>query len=97
MRMPDGMTILPQLKGDESYNYLGTELRTGWANGDDEFETGGELRDGKGAQIKMGKDSEPLRSGKGRALNVKVAQTCLALHRLRSALGEALCTRVSGC
>jgi len=34
----------------------------------DEFETGGELRDGKGAQIKMGKDSEPLRSGKGRAL-----------------------------
>ena len=28
----------------------------------------------------MGKDSEPLRSGKGRALNVKVAQTCLALH-----------------
>ena len=41
----------------------------------DEFETGGELRDGKGAQIKMGKDSEPLRSGKGRALNVKVAQT----------------------
>ena len=46
----------------------------------DEFETGGELRDGKGAQIKMGKDSEPLQSGKGRALNVKVAQTCLALH-----------------
>ena len=46
----------------------------------DEFETGGELRDGKGAQIKMGKDSEPLRSGKGRALNVRVAQTCLALH-----------------
>ena len=46
----------------------------------DEFETGGELRDGKGAQIKMGKDSEPLRSGKGRAMNVKVAQTCLALH-----------------
>ena len=31
-------------------------------------------------RIKMGKDSEPLRSGKGRALNVKVAQTCLALH-----------------
>ena len=31
-------------------------------------------------QIKMGKDSEPLKSGKGRALNVKVAQTCLALH-----------------
>ena len=28
----------------------------------------------------MGKDSEPLQSGKGRALNVKVAQTCLALH-----------------
>ena len=28
----------------------------------------------------MEKDSEPLRSGKGRALNVKVAQTCLALH-----------------
>ena len=27
MRMPDGMTI-PQLKGDESYKYLGTELRT---------------------------------------------------------------------
>ena len=25
-------------------------------------------------------DSEPLQSGKGRALNVKVAQTCLALH-----------------
>ena len=46
----------------------------------DEFETGGELRDGKGAQIKMGKDSEPLQSGKGRALNVRVAQTCLALH-----------------
>ena len=46
----------------------------------DEFETGGELTDGKGTQIKMGKDSEPLRSGKGRALNVKVAQTCLALH-----------------
>ena len=36
----------------------------------DEFETGGELRDGKGAQIKMGKDSEPLRSGKGRALRL---------------------------
>ena len=46
----------------------------------DEFETGGELTDGKGKRIKMGKDSEPLRSGKGRALNVKVAQTCLALH-----------------
>ena len=46
----------------------------------DEFETGGELTDGNGKRIKMGKDSEPLRSGKGRALNVKVAQTCLALH-----------------
>ena len=46
----------------------------------DEFEAGGELTDGKGQRIKMGKDSEPLRSGKGRALNVKVAQTCLALH-----------------
>ena len=46
----------------------------------DEFETGGELTDSKGKRIKMGKDSEPLRSGKGRALNVKVAQTCLALH-----------------
>ena len=46
----------------------------------DEFETGGELRDGKGSQIKMGKDSEPLRSGKGRVLNMKVAQTCLSLH-----------------
>ena len=34
----------------------------------DEFETGGELTDGNGKQIKMGKDSEPLRSGKGRAL-----------------------------
>ena len=31
----------------------------------DEFVTGGELRDGKGAQIKMGRDSEP-RSGRGR-------------------------------
>ena len=39
----------------------------------DEFETGGELTDGNGKRIKMGKDSEPLRSGKGRALNVKVA------------------------
>ena len=47
----------------------------------DEFETGGELTDGKGKRIKMGKDSEPLRSGKGRALNVKVAQTCLALRK----------------
>ena len=46
----------------------------------DEFETGGELTDGNGKRIKMGKDSEPLRSGKGRAVNVKVAQTCLALH-----------------
>ena len=45
----------------------------------DEFETGGELRDGKGAQIKMGRDSEPLRSGKGRALNVKVAQETQAV------------------
>ena len=36
----------------------------------DEFETGGELTDGEGKRIKMGKDSEPLRSGKGRALNV---------------------------
>ena len=37
MRMPDGMTI-PQLKGDESYKYLGTELRTGWANGEGQTE-----------------------------------------------------------
>ena len=37
MRMPDGMTI-PQLKGDESYRYLGTELRTGWANGEGQTE-----------------------------------------------------------
>ena len=33
MRMPDGM-LIPQLKGDESDKYLGTELRTGWANGE---------------------------------------------------------------
>ena len=45
----------------------------------DEFETGGELTDGKGKRIKMGKDSEPLRSGKGRALNVKVAQETQAV------------------
>ena len=37
MRMPDGMPI-PQLKGDESYKYLGTELRTGWANGEGQTE-----------------------------------------------------------
>ena len=45
------------------------------------FETGGELRDGKGAQIKMGNDSEPLRpigerrEGEGTSpeMNVKVA------------------------
>ena len=37
MRMPDGMTI-PQRKGDESYRYLGTELRTGWANGESQTE-----------------------------------------------------------
>ena len=37
MRMPDGMTI-PQLRGDESYKYLGTELRTGWANGESQTE-----------------------------------------------------------
>ena len=37
MRMPDGMTI-PQLRGDESYKYLGTELRTGWANGEGQTE-----------------------------------------------------------
>ena len=37
MRMPDGMPI-PQLTGDESYRYLGTELRTGWANGEGQME-----------------------------------------------------------
>ena len=36
MRMPDGMMI-PQLKGDESHRYLGTELRTGWANGEGQY------------------------------------------------------------
>ena len=37
MRMPDD-TRIPQLKGDETYKYLGTELRTGWANGEGQTE-----------------------------------------------------------
>lgn len=32
MVMPDGM-VIPQLVGDEAYKYLGTEMRTGWADG----------------------------------------------------------------
>ena len=32
MELPDG-TIIPQLTGDESYKYLGTEMRAGWADG----------------------------------------------------------------
>ena len=33
MKMPDG-TNIPQLVGDETYKYLGTELRPGWACGE---------------------------------------------------------------
>ena len=33
MRMPDG-TVIPQLVGDEKYKYLGSELTTGWNQGD---------------------------------------------------------------
>jgi len=29
---------VPQLTGDETYKYLGTELRTGWANGEGQTE-----------------------------------------------------------
>ena len=32
MRMPDG-EVLPQLVGEDTYKYLGTEMRTGWADG----------------------------------------------------------------
>ena len=32
MILPDGTTI-PQLVGDETYKYLGTEMRAGWADG----------------------------------------------------------------
>ena len=33
MRMPDGETVIPQLVGEETYKYLGSEMRTGWAEG----------------------------------------------------------------
>ena len=33
MRMPDGVTVIPQLVGAESYKYLGTEMPTGWSSG----------------------------------------------------------------
>ena len=29
--MPDGETVIPQLVGEETYKYLGSEMRTGWA------------------------------------------------------------------
>ena len=33
MRMPDGM-VLPQLKGSETYKYLGSEMAAGWGGGE---------------------------------------------------------------
>ena len=32
MKLPDG-TVIPQIAGEETYKYLGTELRSGWADG----------------------------------------------------------------
>ena len=50
----------------------------------DEFEAGTRaLSDRNGTQVMMGKDKEPLGSGKGRELNAEVARICLALHRAR--------------
>ena len=58
MRMPDGMPI-PQLKGDERYKYLGTELRTGWANGEGQTEMTNEGVVRRGLQEAIDRGAEP--------------------------------------